>query len=234
MAPPKIKGVIFRVSESQRVKLPIPETPEPQPEVDEALKGRLEQLYTDGLSAFWLEDWEEAHRCFQAIVDVRPGYHDAAAKLEEAKRQAKLATLYHQAQAAQEAKDWGGARSALEELVAEAPDFEDAADVLEAVRKQKRMADLYAEAQQLSQAQQWQAVLNVFAQIQTIEPDYPDPENLLALRRSGGRSAETPGRAKRSLQPRRPGDERRTLGAGPLPDRHASGSVVWPDRAHNK
>ena len=174
------QGVIFQVSESQRVKLPIPEAPESQPEVDEALKGRLERLYTDGLSAFWLEDWERACRSFQAIVDLRPDYQDTAAKLAEAKRQVKLVTLYHQAQAAQEVEDWGGARSALEELVAEAPDFKDATDMLEAVRKQKLAADLYAEARQLSQAQQWQAVLNVFAQIQAIEPDYPDPENLLS------------------------------------------------------
>jgi Tol biopolymer transport system component/outer membrane protein assembly factor BamD (BamD/ComL family) len=173
------QGVIFRVSESQRVELPIPESPEAQPEVDEALEQRLEGLYTGGLSAFWLEDWEKARQYFQAIVDLRPDYQDATAKLEEAQRQMNLATLYHQAQAAQEAEDWGGARSALEELVAEAPDFEDAADMLEVVRKQKRTADLYAEARQLSQAQQWQAVLNVFAQIQAIVPDYPDPENLL-------------------------------------------------------
>jgi outer membrane protein assembly factor BamD (BamD/ComL family)/uncharacterized protein YjiK len=174
------QGAIFRVPESQRVELPVPGTPEPQPEVDEALEQRLERLYTDGLSAFWLEDWERACRSFQAIVDLRPDYQDAAAKLEKAQRQANLATLYHQAQAAQEAEDWGGARSAFEELVAEAPDFKDAADMLEAVRKQKRTADLYAEARQLSQAQQWQAVLNVFAQIQAIEPDYPDPEGLLS------------------------------------------------------
>jgi outer membrane protein assembly factor BamD (BamD/ComL family) len=173
------QGIIFRVSESQRVEPPIPETPEAQPEVDEALEQRLEGLYTEGLSAFWLEDWEKARQYFQAIVGLRPDYQDAAAKLEEAQRQANLATLYHQAQVAQEAEDWGGARSALEELVAEGPDFEDAADMLEVVRKQKRTADLYAEARQLSQAQQWQAVLNVFAQIQAIVPDYPDPEDLL-------------------------------------------------------
>ena len=173
------QGVIFQVTEVQRAKVPIPEMPELPPEVDEELEQRLEQLYTDGLSAFWLEKWEKAIRNFQAIVNVRPDYEDAADKLAEARRQAKLHALYAQAQAAQEAEDWSGALAALEELAAEAADFKDTAERLQVVRKQKQLADLYAEAQRLHQAQQWQAVVNVFGQIQAIKPDYADPDELL-------------------------------------------------------
>jgi hypothetical protein len=175
------QGLIFQVSEAERMKLPSSDILDLPPKITEALRHRLEQLYTDGLSAFWLEDWEKACRSFQAIVEIRPDYQAAATKLAEAKRQVKLTALYHQAQAAQEAEDWPGALAALEAVVAEAANFKDAAVRLEAVKKQKHLADLYAEARQLFQVQQWQAVLNVFAQIQTIAPDYPDPEGLLPI-----------------------------------------------------
>jgi outer membrane protein assembly factor BamD (BamD/ComL family) len=173
------QGVIFRVSEAQRKKVPPPQIPELPEEVDEALEQRLTELYTRGLSAFWLEEWEKAARSFQAIVDVRPDYEDVADKLAEVKRQAKLHGLYAQAQAAQEAEDWSGALVALEALAVEAADYKDTAAMLEAVRKQKQLADLYTEAQRLYQAQQWRAVVNVFGQIHVIEPDYADPDELL-------------------------------------------------------
>jgi len=173
-------GLIFQVAEAERTKLPSPDI-EPPPKMTEALRQRLEQLYTDGLSAFWLEDWEKACRSFQAIVEIRPDYQDAATKLAEVKRQVKLATLYHQAQMAQETEDWPGALAALEAVVAEAPNFKDAAARAETVKKQKHLANLYAEAHQLFRAQQWQAVLDVLAQIQTLAPDYPDPAEQLPV-----------------------------------------------------
>ena len=65
----------------------LPELPE---EMDEELEQRLAELYTRGLGAFWLEEWEKAARCFQAITEARPDYEDAADKLAEANRQARL------------------------------------------------------------------------------------------------------------------------------------------------
>jgi len=173
------KGVIFQVSETQREKVPLPEIPELPEEVDQELEQRLVDLYTRGLSAFWLEEWEKAIRNFQAIVDVRPEYEDVAEKLAEASQKANLHALYIQAQEAQEAEDWSGALEALEQITAEAADYKDTKERLQAVRKQKQLADLYDEALHLHQAQQWQAVVKVFSQIHTIEPDYPDPEGLL-------------------------------------------------------
>jgi outer membrane protein assembly factor BamD (BamD/ComL family) len=173
------QGIIFQVSTAQREKVPLP-LPDLPEEIDEALEQRLAELYTRGLSAFWLEEWEKAVRSFEAIVDVRPGYEDATNKLAQAKRQAKLHTLYAQAQTAEESGDWSGALAALEELTAEAPSFKETVEKLRIARKQKQLADLYAEARRLHQAQQWQAVVNVFGQIHAVEPDYPDPEGLLS------------------------------------------------------
>jgi tetratricopeptide (TPR) repeat protein len=170
------QGIIFQMPDSRSTRPPIPRRP---PDVDTELERRLEPLYTEGLAAFWVEDWDKACRSFQAIVDARPDFADAKTKLEQAKRQERLSTLYAQAQAAQAAQDWQGALGALETLVTEAGDYKDASALLKSARQQKQLADLYAEARRLHQAQQWQAVVNVFAQITATQPDYADPDGLL-------------------------------------------------------
>jgi formylglycine-generating enzyme required for sulfatase activity/uncharacterized caspase-like protein len=142
-------------------------------------QARIEEYYTKGLSAAWLEEWEEAARYFQAIVEVQPDYEAAAEKLQEARIQIRQNDLYSKAIAAKEATDWTQGISALEILVAEAPDFKDAVDILQFMKKKKTLTGLYAEAQRLSRAGQWQAVVNIFARIAELDPDYPDPEGLL-------------------------------------------------------
>jgi formylglycine-generating enzyme required for sulfatase activity len=175
-------GVLFEVAEAQRARRPSPPGSEALPEIDEERAKRLEQLYLDGLGAFWLKHWDKAVRCLQVVVEEHADYRDgdAAAKLEEARHQRRLEALYAQAQAARETEDWPAMRSALEELVAEAPEFRDAAALLELAKRQKRLASLYTQAQQLHRAGEWQAVINVFSQIAALDPAYPDPDNLLS------------------------------------------------------
>jgi tetratricopeptide (TPR) repeat protein len=170
------QGAIFQLPEAPRARQ---RSPQPAPEIDKELEQRLEQLFTEGLAAFWIEDWDKACRSFQTIVETRPNYADAAARLEEAKRQRRFNGLYGQAQQAQEAQQWPEAIAALETLTAEAGDFKGAAGLLRSAKAQKQLADLYAEARRLSQAKQWQAVVNVFVQITTLQVDYPDPDGLL-------------------------------------------------------
>lgn len=178
-------GVLFQMTERPSgARAPAPGLA-PAPPVDVERERQLEQRYLDGLDAFWVEEWDEAARCFQAVVDQEPEYGDAAARLREAERRGELARLYAQAQTAQEAGDWPGARAALEQLVAEAPDYRDAAARLEIARKQVQLADLYAQAQQLHHAGRWQAVVNVFGQIAALAPEHPDPEGLLAAAQRG-------------------------------------------------
>jgi hypothetical protein len=166
------QGVIFNIAESTPSPLPtIPET-------DSELEQRLEQLFTDGLSAFWIKDWDKASRCFQSILEVRPGHTGAADRLAEAKRQGMLAALYAQSEAAGE--NWPAAIDALEQLVEMEPDYRDAQRKLAYARQQRHLADLSAEASRLAGASQWLAVVNVYAQIHAIDPAYPDPDGLLA------------------------------------------------------
>jgi tetratricopeptide (TPR) repeat protein len=172
--------VLFQMPKRPRLVPAPPEVAKPPVELDEELEQRLEQLYVDGLGAFWVEDWDEAHRYFQAIVDERPGYRDAGAKLGEVERQQEWGRLYKSALAARDAGDWVRVVSSLEGLVAEAPDYKDAAALLEMARRQVQLAELYGQAGQLHRAEQWQAVVNVFAQIAALDPDFPDPEAVLS------------------------------------------------------
>ena len=170
------EGAIFKVSSGQQARRRLIQ---PAAADDEELAGQLEERYTAGLGAFWLEEWDKAVRCFEDIVAVQPGYGDAAAKLEEARRWQRCDGLYEQAQAAESGRDWDSAIAALTELVAEKADFRDAAQLLTAARRQRQLADLYDQAGRLHKAAKWRAVVNVFAQMRALDPNHADPEGLL-------------------------------------------------------
>ncbi|HLO27773.1 MAG TPA: TIR domain-containing protein [Anaerolineales bacterium] len=147
---------------------------------DSEVGKRLEQLYTDGLAAFYTEDWDRAYQRFQTILRERPSHQNAAEKLAQAERHRNLAKLYVQATEAYSLENWQTAIKVLDELLQKSPDYKDAPQLLKNARKQKQLKELYAEAKTLHNAEKWQAVLKVFEQISTVEPTYPDPEGLLS------------------------------------------------------
>jgi len=169
------EGAIFQVSSSQPARRPS----QPATVGDEELAAQLEEHYTAGLGAFWLEEWDKAVRCFEDIVAAKPDYGDAATRLEEARRWQRWEGLYARAQAAQSGRDWDSAIASLAELVAEKADYRDASQLLAAGRRQRELADLYAQAGRLHKAGKWRAVVNVFAQIRTLDPSHADPDGLL-------------------------------------------------------
>ena len=154
------------------------------PELDHEEDQKLEKLYNEGLSAYWLEDWDKAVLSFQAIVEARSDYPDAANKLELSRRKKQVRALYEKSSACETADDWTGAIASLEELIVLEPDYPNAAPRLDQAKRNRMLADLYDEARQLSQAEKWQAVVNVFAQIATLKSDYPDLEGLLPIARA--------------------------------------------------
>ena len=153
--------------------------PSANEDADSEVEHRLDQLYTEGLAAFWVEDWDRACQRFQAILRERPSHKNAADKLAQAERQRSLSKLYAKATTAYESKNWVDAVKALEELLEKSADYKDAVQLLKEARKQRHLDELYTEAKRLHAAQKWQAVLKVFEQITVIEPSYLDPENLL-------------------------------------------------------
>ena len=154
------------------------------PELDREEDQKLEKLYNEGLSAYWLEDWDKAVLSFQAIVEARSDYPDAANKLELSRRKKQVRALYEKSSACETADDWAGAIASLEELIVLEPDYPNAAPRLDQAKRNRMLADLYDEARQLSQAEKWQAVVNVIAQIATLKSDYPDLEGLLPIARA--------------------------------------------------
>ncbi len=140
---------------------------------------RLEGLYTEGLAAFYTEEWDRAYHHFQTILSEQPNHKNAAEKLAEAERQRNLAKLYAQAAEAYQAENWQAAIQSLEELLQKATDYKDSGQLLKNARKQKQLKELYAEAKTLHTAQKWEAVLKVFEQISAVDPAYPDADGLL-------------------------------------------------------
>src|SRR6266508_893146 len=140
---------------------------------------RLDQLYTEGLAAFYTEDWDRASQRFQAILRERPNHENATEKLAQAERQRTLAKLYTQATEAYQSENWTGAIQALEELLGKSGDYRDSVQLLADANKRNQLKELYAEVKRLHAAQKWQAVVKVFEQISIIEPTYPDPQGLL-------------------------------------------------------
>jgi hypothetical protein len=174
----KEQGEIVIASNPKRLETSEPGIP--LIEFDDEIEKRLASLYTRGLSAYWLEEWDKAEEVFQAISEIQADYQDTALKLSEVKRQKKLADLYKGALKASEAKDWEEAITAFQSIEKEKKGYKDVETRLLEAKKQKSLADLYSQAQQLFQAGHWQAVMNVFANITVIEDDYPDPERLYA------------------------------------------------------
>jgi hypothetical protein len=139
----------------------------------------LEQLYTEGLAAFYTEDWDRAYHHFQTILSEQPNHKNAAEKLAEAERQRNLTKLYAQSAEAYKTENWQAAIKLLEELLQKAADYKDAGQLLKNARKQKQLKELYAEAKTLHAAQKWEAVLKVFEQISAVDPAYLDTDGLL-------------------------------------------------------
>jgi hypothetical protein len=170
-------GVIFDVMPAEKPASQV-KLEESTPDLE--IEARIEQLYTEGLSAFWLEEWEKASQLFQSILDLQPDHQEASIRLSEAERQLNLQTLYERAVSAQSEADWQGALSTLGELSELEPNYRDVPTRIETAKRQSQLAELYREAHQLHQAGKWQAVINIFAKIEAIDPKYPDQENLRA------------------------------------------------------
>jgi outer membrane protein assembly factor BamD (BamD/ComL family) len=146
---------------------------------DQEIERKLDQLYTEGLAAFYTEDWDRAYQRFQAILRERPTHKNAAEKLVQAERQRNFVKLYARGTEAYQAEDWLVAIQALEELLGKAGEYKDAVPLLKDAKRQKQLKELYAEAKRLHSAKKWQAVLRVFDQISAVDPAYSDPEGLL-------------------------------------------------------
>jgi len=155
-------------------------SPSSYEDTDAETERRLDQYYTEGLAAFYTEDWNRACQRFQSILSERPNHKNALEKLGEAERRRDLSNLYAQATSDYQAQNWAAAIATLNELLKKSPEYKDAAELLKYAKKQEQLGGLYFEAKKLHDGKKWQAVLRVFEQIHALEPDHPDPDRLLS------------------------------------------------------
>ncbi len=148
--------------------------------VDSETEKQVSHLYTEGLEAFYLKEWETAVTKFKSILAIQSNHKDAASKLKIAQHQQKLSNFDQQAQSAESKGEWASAIRALEALAKEFPNQASFASRLDNARKQLRMDNLYSEAQQLFKAEKWLAVVQVFREINSFDASYPDPDHLLS------------------------------------------------------
>ncbi len=146
--------------------------------VDKDRQTALDRLYTEGLAAFWVEDWDEACRKFETLLKEQPRHAEAKTRLKEARHRSLISQLYEKARERLSAGDHGAAIEALEQLQREAPAYKDSSALLEQAGRKLRLDSLYEEARELHRAGQWQAVVKVFEQIAVLDPSQPDPEGL--------------------------------------------------------
>ncbi len=148
-------------------------------EDNKEIERRLDQLYTEGLAAFYTEDWDRACQRFQSILSESPNHKNATEKLEAAEHQRSLSKLYAQSMESYKSENWQVAIKSLEELSQKSADYKDVVQLLKNARKQKQLKELYAEAKTLHTAQKWQAVLKVLEQISTVDSAFQDTDRLL-------------------------------------------------------
>jgi tetratricopeptide (TPR) repeat protein len=167
-------GRIFDITQLPAPAWPTPRAQPPDPEK----AAKFSRLYTEGLEAFYLGQWETAFQKFQAIIDSNPDHKEAADKLEIARKKMQVQALNGQAQNAEKAGDWDQAVQTLDKLAAADPGFPEIAERTTRARRQAQLADLYAEARQLAEAEKWQAIPGMFREIDQLSPRYPDPDDL--------------------------------------------------------
>ena len=146
----------------------------------------LPHLYTQALGFFYTEQWNKAIEALEAIVAVDPEFErgDAARRLDEARKQQRLADLFAKAQAAMAREEWSAAVGGLNEIVAAAPDYRNAQALLARAQRRRELADLYGDARRLHNSGQWQAVVNVWERIRSLDANYADPDSLLSSAQS--------------------------------------------------
>lgn len=139
---------------------------------------KMNRLYDDGLEAYVLGQWDKACAAFEAVLKLNPDFQDAAARLEECRKKARLAALLSKANLAIEGMNWEETVQTLEEMVSIDPTYGQSELLLANARKQKQIAGLYAQAKRLHHSEKWEAVLKIRDQIRTLEPQPADPDHL--------------------------------------------------------
>ncbi|HSF80740.1 MAG TPA: CHAT domain-containing protein [Anaerolineales bacterium] len=158
----------------------------PERAVEAGPKPDIEQLYEDGLSAFWEKDWNKAWELFRQVVEIDPNYRDTPAMLGQTRTQVLLSKLYEQAGSLHQEQKWAEIITIFEQIHALDKDYPDPDKLLPSAQSQlaeeerkRKVQDLYSQAMAAMHAQHWQEAYNLFSQVAELEPDYYQTQRML-------------------------------------------------------
>ncbi|MBN1991588.1 MAG: CHAT domain-containing protein [Anaerolineae bacterium] len=137
-------------------------------------EAQIADHYEDGLLCMDAERWDDALMCFNRVLELNPGHHQAQAQLKEAQRQRQLKNNYQQGLNAFQTKAWDQTISHLEQVVKEERHYKDATGRLETALHQQKLAGLYAQGVEYAQQGEWEQAFDCFDEIKRADPDYHD------------------------------------------------------------
>ena len=141
-------------------------------------RAELRALSAEARAELRLGHFDSAIGLFDDLLILDPGYPDAAALRDTARRGQQLVNAYTLATEAEDAGDWLAAARRYEEVLRIDPEYRDAAARKEACQVRQQVADLQAELRQHADAGQWQAVLEVNAELTRLDASSSDPDGL--------------------------------------------------------
>ncbi len=157
--------------------------PQLRPPQDSTGARGLDDVYVQGLAAFWTERWNQAVALLQQVHAHRP-HHDVAVKLEQARHPQQLATRYARACAAAEALDWDKAIKTFMMIIEADPTYRDVGQRLDNARRRQQLASWQAEVRLLYRAEQWAAVVKIGERMHLVDPAAADPDGLVSSARA--------------------------------------------------
>ena len=157
---------------------------------DPEAAARREQTYTQALAAFYSDKWEEACTLLRQIVAEEPGYREAAARLVQAEKEARLketlADLQQEARMLAAAGKWRPVLKVFDRIQTIDPSHGDPEGLLAAAQQQveieerdRKVAQVYAEAVRLLDGGQWAEAVARLREVQRLQPDYQATSGLL-------------------------------------------------------
>jgi outer membrane protein assembly factor BamD (BamD/ComL family) len=178
--------VLFTASDNTRIFDIVPLEPEKQ---REHLKVALQD---EAHTAIQREEWDNAIKRLEELLEVDPSLEEERAKLTELKEQQDKAALYQQGRDFYETEKWPESIKAFRELRQRDVEGQyyivewllaDAERKQEETKKQKELAGLYELAQKAVQEEEWDAAVERLDAIMAIDEEYRDASTMLSIAR---------------------------------------------------
>jgi len=146
----------------------------------------LAKLYAQATEAYGSENWLDAIKALEELLDKSADYKDAFQLLKDAKKQRQLRELYTEAKRLHTAQKWQAVIKVFEQIAAIEPDYPDPEGLLPSAQQEaaelKRLADLnalYRQGVHQMDSGQWYEARSLLEQVHKAQTGFLDTERLL-------------------------------------------------------